>query len=299
MILDIPRNLYDFQSNYLRLGENQLHYLDEGHGSPVVMVHGNPSWSFMYRNLARSLRNQFRVIVPDHIGCGLSDKPDDRHYHYTLENRILDLENLLDHLGIRSEITFVLHDWGGLIGLGYATKYPERISKIVLLNTAAFHVPNGKKLHWSIRFCRTSSIAAFMIRKFNAFAFIASHLGCRQNPMPKTIRKAYISPYDSWSNRIATLRFVQDIPLEPEDTSFDMVSSIQSGLSKLENKPILICWGEKDFVFNLDFLEEWGKIFPSAHVLRLKKAGHYVLEDAFGEIQPQISGFLGRRRGKV
>ena len=298
MILDIPRNLYDFQSNYLRLGENQLHYLDEGSGNPVIMVHGNPSWSFMYRNLVCSLRNQFRVIVPDHIGCGLSDKPDDQHYHYTLENRIHDLENLIDHLGIRHEIAFVLHDWGGLIGLGYATKHPERISKIVLLNTAAFHVPKGKKLHWSIRFCRNSLIAAFMIRKFNAFAVIASHLGCRQNPMPKPIRKAYISPYDSWSNRIATLRFVQDIPLEPEDNSFDLVSSIQRGLSKLENKPILICWGEKDFVFNLDFLEEWEKIFPSAHVQRLKKAGHYVLEDAFEEIQPQISGFLGRRRGK-
>ena len=107
----------------------RLHYIDEGEGEPVVMLHGNPSWSFLYRNLIDSLRGSHRVIVPDHIGCGLSEKPDDSRYTYTLQSRMDDLEDLLDHLGLDRELTLVLHDWGGMIGMAYAARHPERIAR--------------------------------------------------------------------------------------------------------------------------------------------------------------------------
>src|SRR5205823_3246531 len=111
---------------------------------PVVMLHGNPTWSFYYRNLVLSLRDSYRTIVPDHIGCGLSDKPDDSRYRYTLESRVTDLEALLEHLGVTCDITLVVHDWGGMIGLAYAVRHPERIRRLVILNTGAFHLPRTK-----------------------------------------------------------------------------------------------------------------------------------------------------------
>jgi len=296
-VLEIPRNLYDFQPRYLELGGYRLHFLDEGRGDPLVMVHGNPSWSFMYRRLASSLRSRFRVIVPDHIGCGFSDKPDDSVYDYILESRIRDLETLLETLGVSDNITLALHDWGGLIGMGYATRHPDRIARIILLNTAAFHLPEGKRLHWSILYCRRSRLAGYMIRRLNLFARIASRIGCRQNPMSARVRKAYLAPYNNWENRRAILRFIQDIPLEPSDPSYEPVSEIEKQLNRLSDIPVLICWGERDFVFDLEFLKEWERRFPAAEVHRFPKAGHYVLEDAFDRIFPLIHRFLDDSRG--
>src|SRR5262245_32773123 len=112
----------------LDLNGLRYHYLDEGQGEPVVMVHGNPSWSYYYRNLVEKLSGSYRTVVPDHIGCGLSDKPDDSKYTYTFSQRVDDLETLLNHLGIDRNITLVVHDWGGMIGLTYAARHPERIA---------------------------------------------------------------------------------------------------------------------------------------------------------------------------
>ncbi len=116
--------LYPFRGHFLDLQGIRLHYLDEGRGEPVVMVHGNPTWSFYYRELVKALRDDYRVVVPDHVGCGLSDKPDDDRYDYTLDRRVADLEALLDHLGLTSDLTLVLHDWGGMIGMAYASRHP-------------------------------------------------------------------------------------------------------------------------------------------------------------------------------
>lgn len=290
---DRIRQFYDFKSHFLEINGHRLHYVDEGTGSPVVMIHGNPTWSFMYRNLIRLLRPGFRVVAPDHIGCGLSDKPTDSDYEYRLRRRILDLDSLLDKLKITSGINLVVHDWGGLIGLGYATQYPERIERIVIFNTAAF-LPSGKSLHWTLRYCRRSLLAALAIRGFNAFAVTAALIGCRRKPLCRELRKAYTGPYDSWRNRIATLRFVQDIPLRPTDASFADLDEIQMGLERLQDKPMLICWGTKDFVFDQDFLNEWIRRFPQAAVHRFRDAGHYVVEDADSKIGPLVERFLER-----
>ena len=135
----------------------KLHYIDEGSGEPIVMVHGNPTWSFYYRHLIDSLRDSYRVIVPDHIGCGLSDKPDDSRYRYTLSSRVDDLERLLDHLGLDRDLTLIMHDWGGMIGMAYAARHPERIARLVVSNTAAFHKPASKPMPRALTICRDSS----------------------------------------------------------------------------------------------------------------------------------------------
>ena len=284
--------LFPFKRNFLDRNGHKYHYLNEGQGEPVVMVHGNPSWSFYYRNLVSALSDKHQCIVPDHIGCGLSDKPDDEFYDYTLPNRIDDLEALLEHLNIRENITLVVHDWGGMIGLGYAARYPERIKKLVILNTAAFHLPKTKSFPWALWLCRNTTLGTVLVRGFNAFSSIASYVGVKRKPMSRDVRQAYISPFNSWKNRISTLRFVQDIPLKQHDRNYQLVSDIASNLSKLASTPTLICWGLKDFVFDKHFLAQWREYLPHAQVHEFDDCGHYILEDASEDVVPLIRDFL-------
>lgn len=283
---------YPFDSNFLQLGPLKYHYLDEGTGDPVVMLHGNPSWSLYYRNLVKELRDSCRVIVPDHIGCGLSDKPADSLYSFTLEQRVDDLETLLEELQITERITLVLHDWGGMIGMAYASRYPERIARLVLLNTAAFHLPQGKTFPAALRICRDTQFGAFLVQGLNIFARAAATVGCKRNPMNKELREAYCSPYDSWQHRVATLRFVQDIPLQPGDSGYDLVSEVEQGLARFAELPICVCWGELDFVFDHHFLDAWKQHFPAAEIHSFADCGHYILEDAADEVIPIIRNFL-------
>ena len=293
-MVNFRRELYPFVGSYLNLDGNSLHYLDEGAGDPVVMIHGNPTWSFYYRALIPALRDRCRVIVPDHIGCGLSDKPDAAHYPYTLARRVADLEALLNHLGANKNLTLVLHDWGGMIGMAYAEKHPEQIRRLVLLNTGAFHLPKSKPFPPSLRFCRDSSVGAFLVRGANLFSRAAARWCCTRRPMPRNVREAYLRPYNSWRNRVAVLRFVQDIPLQPGDPSYELVTATEQGLAQFQQTPALICWGDRDFVFDKHFLAEWQRRLPAAEVHRFADAGHYVLEDAGEEIIPLVKNFLDR-----
>ncbi len=288
----VSQELYPFTGKFITLKSGaRLHYLDEGGGKPVVMIHGNPSWSFYYRNLALALRDGRRVIAPDHIGCGLSDKPGDDRYEYTLRSRVDDLEFLLDSLGVKEHITLVVHDWGGMIGLAYAARHPERIEKLVLLNTGAFLLPAGKSFPAALRLCRTP-LGAALIRGFNAFVRGAAWVGCKRRRMSRELRNAYAAPYNSWASRIATLRFVEDIPLSPGDRAYPLVKETQEKLNSLSALPTLICWGLKDFVFDRHFLEEWKRRFPGAELHSFPDCGHYILEDAREEVIPLIKRFI-------
>ena len=128
---------YPFQSHYLAVDRFRLHFLDEGasNAEPIVMLHGNPSWSFYFRKMILALRKQYRCIVPDHIGMGLSDKPKGSSYPFTLDQRVNDLEHLLNHLKIKQNLTLIIHDWGGMIGMAYALRHPEKIKRLVVFNT--------------------------------------------------------------------------------------------------------------------------------------------------------------------
>jgi haloalkane dehalogenase len=270
----------------------RLHFLDEGQGAPVVMVHGNPTWSFYYRALVEALSSGYRTIVPDHIGCGLSDKPDDTRYEYTLASRVADLEALLEHLGIERDITLIVHDWGGMIGAAYACRHPERISRMVVMNTAAFHMPRSKSFPWALWLCRDTPLGASLVRGCNAFARGTAWIGCTRSRLPRPVRDAYVAPYDCWDHRIAIHRFVQDIPLRPEDRSYELVSWVESRLELLVSVPMMILWGTEDFVFDTPFLDEWVRRFPHAELHRFARAGHYVLEDEAETIIPLVGDFL-------
>jgi haloalkane dehalogenase len=254
------------------------------------MVHGNPTWSFYYRDLILALRDRHRCLAPDHIGCGLSDKPGDADYSYTLRQRVDDLEAWIDGLGLTAPVTLVVHDWGGMIGMGYAVRHPERIARLVVLNTSAFLLPESKRFPWPLWLSRTP-LGALLIRGFNAFSATASYVCCTRTRLAPRVRRAYRAPYNSWANRIATLRFVQDIPLRPGDPSYADVAYVQENTDKLRGVPMLICWGLRDFVFDKHFLEKWKAAFPAAEVHEFADCGHYILEDAREEVIPLIERF--------
>ncbi|UCX04091.1 alpha/beta fold hydrolase [Shewanella glacialimarina] len=286
------QSLLPFESHFLDRNGHQLHYINEGQGEPVVMVHGNPSWCYYFRNLVSALSANHQCIVPDHIGCGISDKPNDPDYDYTLNNRIDDLEALLDSLGITENITLVCHDWGGMIGTGFAARHPERIKRLVYLNTAAFHLPQSKPFPWALWICRETLLGTLLVRGLNAFSSAASYVGVKRKPMDKAVREAYVAPFNSWKNRISTIRFVQDIPLKPGDRNFDLVTDIGDSLAKFADVPTLICFGLQDFVFDKHFLAEWRVRMPHAEVHEFADCGHYILEDASDDVIELIQGFI-------
>lgn len=288
------RHVYPFASRWLDRGGLRLHYIDEGAGDPLVMVHGNPTWSFFFRNLIAEFRTTHRCVALDHIGCGLSDKPGDDRYHYTLESRVADLEALLDALQL-DQITFIVHDWGGMIGLAAALRRWERVARVVVLNTAGFLLPAGRRLPpelWILR--NVPLVPTLLVRGCNLFARSAARI-CSVNKLPAETRAAYLAPYDSWANRIATLRFVQDIPLRPGDRSFELAHWVDQNLHRLAERPLLICWGMRDFVFTPALLEEWQRRFPKAEVHPFEDAGHYILEDVGPQVIDRVRRFLNRR----
>ena len=288
------RSIYPFESHWLALDGGRMHYLDEGAGPPIVMVHGNPTWSAYFRGLVQAFRNEHRVVVPDHIGCGLSDKPNDSQYPHRLERRIDDLERLLDHCGLGDNVTLVVHDWGGMIGFGAAVRRPERIARLVVLNTAAFRMPVGKRLPWQLAFVRhVPLLPALLIRGANAFARTAA-TKCVVRALAPDARELLLAPYRSWRTRRAVLRFVQDIPIAPRDPSYQTVLDIERGLAKLADNPMLICWGQQDFVFDTDYYNEWRERFPDAEAHLWHDAGHYVLEDAADRVIARMRGFFDR-----
>ena len=275
-----------------------LSYLDEGpcDGEVIVMLHGNPSWSYYWRHLVSGLSDTYRCIVPDHVGMGLSDKPDDApaaspRYDYTLQSRIDDLDALLKHLGIDGPVTLAVHDWGGMVGFGWALRDPARVRRLVITNTASFPLPNAKRFPARLAMGRDSRLGGWAIRRFNLFARGAASFGTVRTLSPD-VKRAYSGVYDGWANAISTLRFMQDIPLGEGDRVWPLLQAAAKQLPMYADRPAFIAWGLRDFVFDRHFLAEFRDALPNADVHAYADASHYVLEDKHEELVPMIRAFL-------
>jgi haloalkane dehalogenase len=282
-----------------------MSYLDEGprDGDVVVMLHGNPSWSYYWRRLVLGLRDPapgkaYRCIVPDHVGMGLSDKPDDRaaatpRYDYTLQSRIDDLQALLRHAGVddATPVTLVVHDWGGMVGFGWALSHSTQVERLVILNTAAFPMPAAKRFPWRLALGRDSRVGGWLIRRFNLFARGAARFGTTRR-LPRDVRDAYAGVYDGWDNAISTLRFMQDIPLGEGDRAWPLLVRAGDALPHYADRPAFIGWGLRDFVFDRHCLDAFRAALPRAEVHAFEDAGHYVMEDRHEVLVPAIRAFL-------
>ena len=266
----------------------RMSYVDEGPRADeaLLCLHGNPTWSFHYRDLVRELSPAIRCVAPDHVGMGLSDKPagDD----YRLETRIADIEALVAALGLRC-VHLIVHDWGGAIGFGWAVRHPERVGKIVILNTAAFP---AERIPARIALCRAPGLGAVLVRGLNGFAGPATWMAMHARRLTALERRGYLFPYDSWANRIGVHRFVRDIPMEASHPSRPVLERIAAALPRLGAAPKLILWGGRDFCFHDGFFSRWREIYPRAAVEHYAEAGHYVLEDAGAAARRRIGDFL-------
>lgn len=293
-IISNTSNLYPFRSNYLAINGLRYHYLDEGTGEPLVMIHGNPTWSFYFRHLINVFKDRHRVIVPDHMGCGLSDKPDTREYDFRLQSRINDLNDLMRHLKVDRPVTLIMHDWGGMIGLGWALKNLDRVKRLVIMNTAGFFPPGGKAIPIRLKLLRAPNpVMDWAVLHLNLFARAALYM-CPRRRLPAVVKKGLTAPYNTPKNRIATLKFVQDIPLRPSDYSGSIVDDVQKNLERICARPTLLIWGAHDFVFDRSYFDEFRRRIPHAQSHWLSEAGHYLLEDAPEKIAGIISNFLNQ-----
>ncbi len=289
---DLPaavKALYPWPGADLTLGSgHRLHYVDEGEGEPLLMVHGNPTWSFYWRTLVHGLSDRYRCVVPDHVGCGLSDKPQD--WTYRLQDHIDNVVALIDHLDLQ-DITLVCHDWGGAIGFGAALARPDRFKRLVVFNTACFIMP----VPLSIRIARLPMIGAPLVQGLNVFLRASYRWSLAdRSRWADGVAEGYGAPYDSWSNRIAHLQFIRDIPVNERHPTRATIAHLDANVASLNDRPTVFIWGDQDFVFTPAFLENWQGRFPDAEVHRFADASHYVVEDAHERIVPLVRDFLER-----
>lgn len=289
---DLPapvRAAYPWTGAWLDVDGGRLHYLDEGpRDAPVMLaLHGNPTWSFYWRRLVERYAGAYRVVVPDHIGCGLSDKPQD--WTYRLADHVGNVRRLVDHLDLH-DVTLVVHDWGGAIGMGAATHAPERFQRFVITNTGAWR---SLRIPPSIATVKVPGFGALAVRGFNGFAGVAT-IRATVKGLDAVAKQGLLFPYGSWHDRIATLRFVQDIPLGAWHPSYPELGRIDDGLAGLRGHPMLVAWGDADFCFTPAFRREWERRFPDAEVHAWADVGHYVMEDAPDRLFAVLDPWLQR-----
>lgn len=286
---------YPFASHWLDLGAHRLHFLDEHQrpltesGPPILAVHGNPTWSFYWRSIVSRFKGSHRVVVPDHVGMGLSDKPQD--YDYSLARRRDDLLALIERLDLR-DVTLVAHDWGGAIGLSAAVAQPDRFARIVLLNTGAFPPPY---VPLRIRMCRFPVLGSWSMRHLNSFAVAATWMAVeRAASLTSAAKAGLLAPYDTPANRVGIDRFVKDIPLSPSHPTYATLTQLERDLVKLNDKPIGLVWGMRDWCFTPECLERFRRIWPHAETLPLADVGHYLMEEGRDETLDFLASFMAR-----
>ena len=275
----------------LTLAGQRYHYLDEGSGPVLLMVHGNPTWSFYWRNLILALRDRYRVVAVDHIGCGLSDKPPASEYPYRLARRVADLGELIEKLELR-QITLVAHDWGGAIGMGAAVAAPERFARFVLMNTAAFRMP---QCPWPIRLCHLPRLGPLAVQGLNLFVRAALRTTvCKPERMTAAVKAGYWPRTTPGAHRVAVLRFVLDIPLADASELPDAARSRRDWPSFAEH-PVCLIWGMRDWCFTPAVFGPFSRFLSRRpRCIGWPTPGHYVVEDAHEQIGPLVEDFVQR-----
>ncbi len=279
----LDRILYPFQEKWLQLPGGTMHYVDEGEGQALVFVHGTPTWSFVWRQQLKSLSRNYRCIAPDHLGFGLSDKPGT--FAYTPEAHADNLEALIAHLQLK-DITLVVHDFGGPIGLRYALRHPENVKRIIVLNSWMWSL-EGEKTMMKISRLMRSSVGRFLYQQLNFSVRLLLPTGYNERKhLTSDIHTHYKKPLNTPAARLGTWRFA--VALHESNPYF---ASLWEQREVLQNIPLLLIWGEKDKLLPLHWVEKWQQAYPQAEVKKLK-AGHFLQEENGGEVTAAIRAFL-------
>ncbi|MBD3239881.1 MAG: alpha/beta fold hydrolase, partial [Chitinivibrionales bacterium] len=252
----IDRDAYPFEHHYVDVAPGRMHYVDEGSGEPVLMLHGNPTWSFLYRQLIKRLCPSYRCVAPDHLGFGLSDKP--TGWSYLPQDHAANLTVLVDKLGLR-QITLVVQDWGGPIGLSYAIAHPDNVSRLVIMNTWAWPV-NHDPYYVAFSGFVGGPVGRFLIRRYNFFArVIMRQVFGEKRRLTAAVHEHYLHPLARPEDRTGCAVFPRQIV-----GSTRWLARLWSGVPALRGKPTLIVWGMKDIAFRVKELKRWERAFPEA-----------------------------------
>ena len=283
----IDREEYPFESHYFQVPAGNLHYVDEGSGPPIVMIHGNPTWSFLYRKLIKRLRPEYRCIAMDHLGFGLSDKPED--WSYLPRDHATNLTALIEGLGLKN-ITLVVQDWGGPIGLSYAVAHPENIARIVIMNTWAWPV-NRDPYYIAFSGFMGGPIGRMLIRRYNFFAkSIMRQAFGDKHKLSAAAHEHYLLALATPEDRTGCFVFPKQII-----KSTPWLAQIWENISVLNKIPKLIVWGMKDIAFREKELKRWERAFPDARTIRLDSVGHFVQEESPDELADAVVAFLEKQ----
>ncbi len=281
----IPQARYPFSSHFRDVKGCRVHYLDEGTGTPLLLLHGNPTWSFLYRDIVRGLSDRFRCIAPDYPGFGLSTAA--AGYGFRPQDHAAVIEQLLVDLDLRDALLMV-QDWGGPIGLWVAGRHPERFQGLVIGNTFAW--PANGDPHFE-RFSRLMGgpVGGFFIRNFNAFVNVMIPAGTKR-PMPREVIQAYRGQFPTRGSRLPTHVFPREIL-----ASRDFLATTEAGLARIADRPALIVWGDRDIAFRDVERQRFETTFPNHQTVVLRGAGHYIQEDAPQEIVEAIRSWSAAR----
>lgn len=275
---------YPFQYNYFKTDAGEMHYVDEGQGEPILFIHGTPAWSFLYREQIKALSKSYRCIAPDHIGFGLSDKPKD--FDGMPKAHSERLEALVDHLGL-DNITLVVHDFGGPIGLGFALRNPDKIKRVVILNTWLWETTSNPEVE-KVDKVLNSWLGRFMYLNLNfSPKVLLKQAFYDKSKLTKAIYKHYVNVFPNKDTRYGLLKIGQALK-----GSSDWYQQQWEQLDRLEDKPTLILWGMKDAFIKPEFLEKWQKRLPDARVVKYD-CGHFLQEEKAGGVAKEIQAFVG------
>lgn len=286
------RDLYPWRGDDFRTPDGPvMHYVDAGpkDGPVLLMLHGNPTWSFYWREYVKAFQDTHRCVVPDHLGHGLSDRPKD--WSWRLADHAKNVVALMEHLDLR-DVTLMVHDWGGAIGLLAACDRPERIARLVIFNTSVFleHVP------LSIRLARLPGFGELFVQGCNGFLGAALYwCTSDRSRLAGAVGAGYKAPYHTWRGRLGHLKFIRDIPVEASHPTHAAIARTTAEVPvKFAQTPTLFLWGDGDFVFTPAFLEKWKKLLPHGEAHRFADASHWVIEDARDRILPLLHDFFRR-----
>ena len=286
---------YPFTHNFFDSPMGTMHFVDEGRGEPVLMLHGNPTWSFLYRNIIPGISATNRVIAPDHIGFGLSDKSENES-DYTLEAHIENLEALILELDL-SNITLVMQDWGGPIGLGFAARHPDRVKTLVVFNTFGFYPPvdgmdpDNLKLPAPLLLMRSRGIGDFIVRRLGFFERQVMKMATAKKQSAK-LRSAYTDIFKTYKARAGVMAFPRMIPNNTRHPAAKVLLEQTGPFLDQFDGPARIFWGDKDPLIPIGALSAWKKRLPQAKVTQFSKAKHYLPDDEPEALTRGIAEFL-------
>ncbi|MBO9703182.1 MAG: alpha/beta fold hydrolase [Sporocytophaga sp.] len=277
---------YPFTSNYFDINGHKIHYIDEGQGETILFIHGTPSWSFDFRNVIKKLKSDFRCIAIDHIGFGLSDKPE--HYDYSPQNHSKTLERFVIHKGLQ-KFALVMHDFGGPISLNFAIKHPEKISNIIILNSWLWSSKDNPEFIKLSKILK-SPILPLLYRYLNFSPRYILPESFGDHKLPKYLLKQYTKPFANRTQRNGTVAFARSL-LHDQNWFQELWNKRQPIADKLT----LFIWGMKDPIITPKYLDKFSSGFTNSKIIKLETCGHFPQEEQSEIVAQSIFEFLRER----